>query len=366
MRSGDFLAFSKARKICSTFKSTLLPKRLLSAGLLALVGVGAPLSFGYSEAAAQEKRVRVMVFGSTWENFFKGVAAEFEKETGIGIDPVIENTAVEGMTKLQAMKRRPEVDVWLTNGPVAARAMTDKSLFVPLPKDKIPNLANLVDLAKGNDMLAPFMMFPLGIVYRPDLVPGGKVTSWADLWTPGFRNRVTLPGPSVYPGKTMLLASLLNGGKPDEIDSGLKLLARVKDNIAMYYSADQQARRSLAQGEVWAMMTTPSAIKALRDQKVPVAMVSPKPTPMVVEGFMMVKAGREDLAAKFIDKTLSKEWQARMTAIYNMGPVNKEVTPAPEYAEAAPKPEDVVVFDDALINSKLGEWTERFNLTVGK
>ena len=89
--------------------------------------------------------------------------AEFEKETGITIDPVIENTAVEGMTKLQAMKRRPEVDVWLTNGPVAARAMTDKSLFVPLPKDKIPNLANLVDLAKGNDMLAPFMMFPLGI-----------------------------------------------------------------------------------------------------------------------------------------------------------------------------------------------------------
>ena len=46
--------------------------------------------------------------------------------------------------------------------------------------------------------------------------------------------------------------------------------------------------------------------------------------------------------------------------------VNKDVAPAPDYAEVAPKPEDIVVFDDALINSKLGEWTERFNLTVGK
>ena len=80
----------------------------------------------------------------------------------------------------------------------------------------------------------------------------------------------------------------------------------------------------------------------------------------------IVNAGRVDAAAAFIDAALSPAWQARMTAAYNMGPINKTVAPAPDFAKAMPKEGDGVVFDESVINARLAEWTERFNAAVAK
>lgn len=318
-----------------------------------------------SGAFAQTKQVKVMTFGSTWERVLKPLAAGFKQETGIEIVPIIQNSSAEGLAKLQASRQSPGVDVWFTGEAIAMRAATDKELFVPLPKDKLPNLAQLIPGAY-NDMFVAYWYFPTGIVYRPDLVPGGKVEAWSDIFKPGFKNALALPAPTVYPGRTILIASLLNGGSIDDVKPGIEFLGKMRDHVAMFNSSDTTARRALARGEIMAMIGSPSAVKELADQNIPVAMVSPKPTPLIFEGMMMVKNGNEEAAATFINRSLAADWQKHMTDVYNLGPVNKEVKPAEALLKVLPTTENAVTFDEAKINQRLGEWTEEFNKAVAK
>jgi len=328
-------------------------------------GVLAAVLLVSSVAMAQGKQVKVLTFGSTWERVIKPLAPAFKQETGIEIVPVIENNSAEGLAKIQASRANPGVDVWFTGEAIAMRAATDKELFLPLPKDKLPNLAKLMPGAY-NDMFVAFWYFPTGIVYRPDLVPGGKITSWNDIFQPAFNNAIALPAPTVYPGRTILITSMLNGGSIDNVKPGIEFLGKMKDHVAMFHSSDTNARRALARGEIMAMIGSPSAVKELADQKIPVAMVSPKPTPLIFEGMMMVKNGNADAAAAFINRALAADWQKYMTDVYNLAPVNKEVKPAEALANALPTPENLVTFDEAKINAHLGEWTEMFNKAVAK
>ncbi|POR47185.1 ABC transporter substrate-binding protein [Bosea psychrotolerans] len=340
--------------------STTISRRCLLAAIAATAVLGAG-----SNAFAQGKQVKVMTFGSTWERVLKPLAPAFKQETGIEIVPIIQNSSAEGLAKLQASRQSPGVDVWFTGEAIAMRAATDKELFVPLPKDKLPNLGKLIPGA-SNDMFVAYWYFPTGIVYRPDLVPGGKVTAWSDIFQPAFKNAIALPAPTVYPGRTILIASLLNGGSIDNVKPGIEFLGKMRDHVAMFNSSDTNARRALARGEIMAMIGSPSAVKELADQNIAVAMVSPKPTPLIFEGMMMVKNGNEDAAATFINRSLAADWQKHMTDIYNLGPVNKEVAPAEALVKVLPTPENAVTFDEAKINQRLGEWTEEFNKAIAK
>jgi putative spermidine/putrescine transport system substrate-binding protein len=347
-----------------TRRSSSRDRRASTTRVLAAIFTAAAVLAGVGmwprTAFAEDRKVNVMMFGSTWEKVFKPLAPAFKQETGIEIVPVIENSSIEGLAKIQAMRDKPSVDVWFTGESVGLRAATDKGLFVPLPKDKIPNLGKLISGSYGDTFVA-YWYFPVGIVYRPDLVPGGKITSWSELFTPPFKNEVALPAPTVYPGRALLVASLLNGGSIDNVEPGLKFLAAHKNDIAMFNSSDTVAR-----GEIWAMMGSPSAVKELADQNIPTAMVSPKPTPLIFEGMMMVKSGNEDVAAQFINRALAEDWQKHMTDIYNLGPVNKSVAPAPALVAAMPKEGDAVTFDESVINERLGTWTEKFNAAIGQ
>jgi len=332
--------------------------------LAALAGAAVLASLLPLPAMAQDKTLTVMMWGATWERIFKPLAADFKKETGITLEVANQTTATEGLAKLQATRNKPQVDVWFTNESTALRAGTDKQLFVPLDPAKIPNIKTLMKGA-GSDMFAGVYYGAVGIVYRPDLVPGGKITSWDDLWKPEFKNKVSLPVPTIFPGKMIIIASLLNGGTATNPDPGIEFLGKVKSNV-IFHNADAQARRALAQGELWAVVTTPSAVGALRDQKIPVAMVSPKPTPLFFEGMMMVRSGKEDLAATFINKVLSPEWQRYITESYNMGPTRQDVPASASFKEVVPKPGDAVIVDEEFMNLNLGKWTEKFNAMAGK
>ena len=63
---------------------------------------------------------------------------------------------------------------------------------------------------------------------------------------------------------------------------------------------------------------------------------------------------------------ISPAWQKVITEVWNMGPVNKNVAPAGKFADVLPKLGDAVVFDEAVINQWLGQWTEKFNQAIGQ
>lgn len=341
---------------------TILRRKILAASALAagILAAGLP-----SIASAQENVVRVMTYGSTWEKVLKPKADEYLKATGIKIEPIIQNSSSEGLAKIQASRANPGVDIWFTGEAIAIRAATDQELFLDLPVDKIPNLAKVMP-GTVQKKFVPFWYFPTGIVYRTDLVPGGKINSWQDLFTPPFKNKISLPAPTVYAGRTILIASMLNGGSIDNIKPGIEFLARNRDQVASFHSADSAARKALASGEIIAMIGSPSAVKEMLDKGIPTAMATPKPTPMTFEGMMIVNNGHADEAAAFINYSLSAGIQKFMTDVYNLAPVNVDVEPAEALKVNLPSKENAVRLDEAKINENLGAWTDEFNAAIAK
>jgi putative spermidine/putrescine transport system substrate-binding protein len=316
-------------------------------------------------AFAQQKKITLLIWSSTWNGLIKPLAEQFTKDTGIAVDIEVQASSMEGLVKVQAMRGKPTADVWFVAQGVAQRASTDPDLLAPMPVAKLSNWADIIPGGTSPTFAAAYY-YPFGIVYRPDLVPGGTITSWEQLWSPGFENKLTLPVPSFHAGRMILVASLLAGGSIDNIEPGLDKLKQIKKNVAFWYSSDPQARKALAQGEVSVMVTSSSTIKTLADQGVVAKMVSPKPAPIIFEGVTILKGGKENLAAQFVNYVISPEWQKVITEVWNMGPVNKKVAPAGKFADVLPKSGDSVVFDEAVINQRLGMWTEKFNQAIGQ
>jgi len=338
--------------------------KLCSKYLTALVVVGGILAAGSTSAQSQDKKITLLIWSSTWNGLIKPLSEQFTKDTGIAVDIEVEASSMEGLVKVQAMRGRPTADVWFVAQGVAERAASDPDLLAPMPVAKLSNWADLIPGASSPTFAAAYY-YPFGIVYRPDLVPGGKITSWEELWGPGFENKLALPAPSFFAGRMILVASLLAGGNIDNVDPGIAKLQKIKNNVAFWFSSDPQARKALAQGEVSVMVTSSSTVKTLADQGVVVKMVSPKPAPIIFEGVTILKGGKEDLAAQFVNYVIGQQWQKTITEVWNMGPVNKHVAPAGKFADVLPKPGDSVVFDETVINERLGGWTDKFNQAIG-
>jgi putative spermidine/putrescine transport system substrate-binding protein len=339
-----------------------------TSGLKAIAGLAVVLWTAIATvvpAAAQEKKITLLIWSSTWNGLIKPLAAEFTKETGIAVDIEVEASSMEGLVKVQAMRGKPTADVWFTAQGVAERAASDPGLLATMPTDKLSNWKDVIAGGTSPTFVAAYY-YPFGIVYRPDLVPGGKITSWEELWAPGFENKLALPAPSFFSGRMILVSAMLAGGGIDNIDPGLEKLKKIKKNVAFWFTSDPQARKALAQGEVSVMVTSSSTVKTLADQGVTVKMVSPKPAPIIFEGATILKGGKEDLAAQFVNYVISQSWQKTITEVWNMGPVNKNVAPAGKFADVLPKDGDAVTFNETVINERLGGWTEKFNQVVGQ
>jgi len=336
-------------------------RSLYLTAMLVVLGMSAA---GPTSAQAQEKKITLLIWSSTWNGVIKPLAEQFTRDTGIAVDIEVEASSMEGLVKVQAMRGKPTADVWFVAQGVAERAATDPDLLAPMPVAKLSNWGDLIPGASSPTFAAAYY-YPFGIVYRPDLVPGGKITSWDELWGPGFENKLALPAPSFFAGRMILVASLLAGGSIDNVDPGIAKLQKIKQNVAFWFSSDPQARKALAQGEVSVMVTSSSTVKTLADQGVVVKMVSPKPAPIIFEGVTILKGGKEDMAAQFVNYVIGKEWQKTITEVWNMGPVNKHVAPAGKFADVLPKPGDSVVFDETVINERLGGWTDKFNEAIG-
>ena len=69
-----------------------------------------------------------------------------------------------------------------------------------MPVDQMSNWRDLIPGSTTPTFAAAYY-FPFGIVYRPDLVPGGKITSWEELWGPGFANKIAAPTVPVFQGR---------------------------------------------------------------------------------------------------------------------------------------------------------------------
>jgi putative spermidine/putrescine transport system substrate-binding protein len=327
------------------------------------IGILAAHSASYS-AVAQEKKITIMIWGTTWQSVFKDLSASFTKETGIKVEVETQTSSGEGLVKLQAMREKPTIDVWFTTQSVAARAAKDKELFAELPRARMSNVEKAVP-GSVTPYWASIATFPMVLLYRTDLI-GEVPTSWNDLWKPAYRNKIAMPNMAMYSARMLLLTAKLNGGDENNIEPGFEHLKALRPNISLFYSSDAQARQALAQGEVAAVFAPPMYLKVLGEQGVPVKVAALRPSPLEFDVAMMPKGGKEEWAAAYINYVLRKDVNEMMVAKRNMGPVNME-SKAPEYLSLImPNEKEGLVFDENVVNANISAWTERFNREIAK
>lgn len=323
----------------------------------------ATLGFAASASAQPGQSINVMIWGTTWQSSIQAMSKAFTDKTGIRVNLVSQASSGEGLVKLQAMKAKPTVDVWFTTASVAERAVTDTELFAPLPKDKVPNAAKVTPGAATSHYAAIYG-YPMSIVYRTDLVKA-NITKWQDLWTlPELDKKVSIPGMSMYQGRSLMMASMAHGGSATDDAKGFEMLNKLKPKIAMFYSSDAQARTAMSQGEIAVMMATPAAAKRVIDAGRPVKVISPKPAIMNYDVMTIVKSGKEDLSAQYLNFLLDPSNNEKIAALTNMAPVVQGARVPAELASQLPKPEDMVVLDEKWVNGNMSKWVERFNKEV--
>src|SRR4030088_1935358 len=72
----------------------------------------------------------------------------------------------------------------------------------------------------------------MGIGYDPSKVPGGTISSVADLLGPGFKSKVALAGDPLKSNQAVngvLMASLANGGSADDVSKGVDWFHKLKE-----------------------------------------------------------------------------------------------------------------------------------------
>lgn len=316
-----------------------------------------------SSASAQDKSINIMAWGTTWQSSLQALSKDFTEQTGIRVNLVTQASSGEGLVKLQTMKSKPTVDVWFTTASVAERAIADTGLFAELPQDKIPNLASMTPGAATSHYAAIYG-YPMSLIYRTDLVKA-PITQWSDLWTRDDLNKkVSIPGMSMYQGRALMMASMAHGGTATDDDKGFEMLAKLKPKIAMFYSSDAQVRTAMSQGEIAVMMATPAAGKRVADAGHPVQVISPKPAVMNYDVMMIVKSGKEDLSAQYVNFMLDKSNNERVAELTNMSPVIQGAKLPPLLETQLPKEEDVVVLDEKWVNANISKWVQRFNQEI--
>ncbi len=313
-------------------------------------------------AAHAQNQITIQIWGTTWQSVMQSLAGEFEKQSGIKVIPVTQASSGEGLVRLQNMRDAPTIDVYFTTSSVAERAVTDKKLFLPLPRAAMSNLGSVIPGASAESWVAAYY-YPVSIIWRPDLVKQ-PIKSWSELWDPRFAKKLGIPSVNMYQARMLLVASILNGGSVTNVEPGFAALKNLKPNVAMFYSSDAAARQALAQGEIAVLIGPPSQAKRMRDQGVAVDIVSPKPAPMLFDVMTLVNTPRAAQAARFIDFVLSKGAQDQISEKLNMAPVHKDSKPAAELARALPAAGDAVAFDEGPINANIAAWNERFNREI--
>lgn len=325
-----------------------------------------------SEAKASnptgEKTLVLAAYGGSYEEKIKEVLIpKFEKEHGVKVQ-YITGSSVDTLSKLQAQKADPQIDVaFLDDGPQSQAKSF--GLLEKLDEEVVTNLNNIHEIAKDKDNIGVgFGIISTGLAYNKDFFEENgwdPLTSWNDLEDPKFKGKIVLPSISnTYGVHMLLMTAIANGGSADNIDPGFEKLKEIGGN-AITFDQTADVSNYFLQGQAVASVWGSSRVFTLQEKGFPIEYVMPEEgTPALIATVSVVKdAPNSELAQEFVNFILSEEAQILFAESLFDGPVNKNVKIEGDLADKVIYGEDeiskLVKVDWEIVNEKRAEWTER-------
>jgi putative spermidine/putrescine transport system substrate-binding protein len=182
---------------------------------------------GLVTAAKAEGKLNIIAVPPDWANYVANING-FTAKYGIKITSANPNGSsqeeIDAINNLAGTSSAPDVvDVGLK------QAVANVALFAPY---KVQTWGDILPAQKEPTGLW-FQDYGgyMGIGYDPTKVPGGTISSVADLLGPGFKSRVALSGNATISNQALngvLMASLANGGSLDDVSKGVDWFHQLK------------------------------------------------------------------------------------------------------------------------------------------
>jgi putative spermidine/putrescine transport system substrate-binding protein len=338
-------------------------KRLLT--LLGTAAVAFAAAPGIVPAGAQEKLV-VSVWGGSWRDMVANTAGKkFTAETGVAVEFVTGGT-IDRLNKAKLAKDNPESDITFTTSHLGWLYAND-GLYEALDLSKVPNAKSLVEQAKISPYHIGTWAYVYTIGYRPDLVKGVTFDSWADLWKPEVKGK--LSSPDFDPSHIITVSALLSGGDAESWEKGQEKLKALKPSFKAFYTNDANTQQLLANGETPVQVVLSMNAHYMAGEGVPIKVVIPKEGAILgIDTVAIMKGSKKaDLAYKFINATLDPAVQAEIAKTKKGSPVVLDARVDPEVAKLAGVftsadqwKTQAIIIDHKLRAEKTAEWRKWF------
>lgn len=325
-------------------------------------------------ALAQAPTLVINSFGGAYEQAHrKCVIDPFEKVTGASVKIVTAYSA-DAFAQVRAQKAAPQFDVIHFSGGQEIVAASE-GLLAPMDPAKVPNLANLYDFAKKNVAKGEgpaYQIAAIGLVVNTKKVPK-EPTSWNDVMDPALGDHVVLTDISnVYGLLGFLMLNQVKGGSLENIQPGLDAVKQLLKGGAVVVKTSPEIQQAFAQNDAWIAPYASDYAFTLKKANMPAKFVQAKEgTPASFITASLV-AGRPngDLAAKFVDMTISADAQACFADALRYTPTNSKTKVSDEVAQDIVTGEKaaagMIRFDPTVIEAKRAAWVDAWNKAIAK
>ena len=193
-------------------------------------------------ARAQTRTLQMGIWGGAQGEYIrKSVVPAFEAEHGCKV-LLEEGVTLSQIARLRATKDNPKYSVMFID-PLGIELAKREGLIAPLPKAAMPNIANVYPRYVLEDGYGvAFGVTAAAMFYNPTKVkPPG---SYADLWDPSLKKRVTIIGVRNTPSAFLVIAAAaVATGKPLAeaqylTDAAWPKLMELKPNVANLFESN--------------------------------------------------------------------------------------------------------------------------------
>jgi iron(III) transport system substrate-binding protein len=268
-----------------------------------------------SPEESQQAERAVTIYVSTDRVFSEPVLREYEKRTGVRVNPVYdtEETKSTGLAnRLIAEKARPQADVFWSNEPVRTLVLKSRGVLAPYRSasaDGIPSA-----LMDPDGYWTGFSARIRVIAYNTKLVKADEAPrSVFDLADPTWRGQVAMADPR-FGSTSFHVAALYAMAGDEKMDAFFR---RLKANGVRIVDGNSVVRDLVARGEVKVGLTDTDDVNVAIEDGQPIAMVLPDAAGLGVPVMpnmvsLIANAPHPDEARRLIDYLLSADVERQL------------------------------------------------------
>ncbi len=322
-------------------------------------------------AYAQAKTLTVSWWGYNGEKMQANIIEPFKKICGCDVVFETGNNA-DRLNKLKLRGGKGVDVIYLTDS--YSQVGIQQGLFQEIDRSKIPNLADLYDIAKapqGNYGPA-YTIGRVGIVYDTAKV-NPPITSWNDLWRSDLKSAVSLPGITTTAGPLTVLEAGKHAGVDaySDADKAFEAIAALKPNVVKNYNTGSELVNLISTGEVKVALAQDFVLTSMRAAVPTMGWADLKEGDIATLNTVNIPKGSEnvELAHQFINFVLSKDVQQAEAEQGVDAPVSTKVELSPEKAKLWTYGADMIAklsrIDYQKLNEAQSDWIDRWNEIFG-